>query len=818
MSSLSHRGIGSGRRRLAPWLFGFLLAILPLAAVTTCLRFLEAAPSGGGAPGPAVWSFSPRLPSETYRDRRPGPQAEPMVEQVRWLLHPTTGVPALAWAGQTLELLVGVALTLPARGVTATLTARIDGELLTYPLRVVRVEPLAAGWRSRVTCVVPASVPRESFDLELGLPDGRRERHARAVRVLHSDEGSLRAAIIADHQLWDPSSRLLKGARFPGLHPHRGSGSAAGEMARQGLEELVLLDPDLVLHLGDLIFGLEPQKELQEAKELLASSGPAAFFVPGNHDGYARYGIDLQAALPRLAVGMVECRRHLQDQDSFTWRSLWGFLGCVYGDIRPVLFRRLLSDGLEVWRRSMGPTEYAFDLGPFRFVGMNTYDGTPERRHAFSIQADIRGLRLGAPMVDNYGGYLSVPQLRWIEAEAKDASSRGKRLVLYGHHDPRGNPGGAPYHANQPFPTDPVGAGHFEAWNYDDQWDSNPADDRGPESATEHSGHALLRILGSHGGLYLSGHVHRDSTSRVSPGEALRDGILARHPVSFLQITTASAAPGEGGYWGTRLIRLLPDGQVESPHFAPDLGLQSLPFGGLWLGPVRGAREVAAVHTALPRPVRVRLRALLPHRTEGYHFTISPSPALVELVDVAQVSEGRALYYLAASIPAAGAALVRSGDEVRRFVVSASPLAKNRPPEPGLAVNGRRAPHGSRIQVKPGALVLLSADDGTDPDGHGLLTPMLEAEDGRGGRKGSLTLEAPEDGDLEVRLSLRDSHGALGLARVVLTTTALTSPTPPGAGEPTEDCDSAGRAVLWGALAVLLLGAALVFLGRRRRV
>ena len=50
-------------------------------------------------------------------------------------------------------------------------------------------------------------------------------------------------------------------------------------------------------------------------------------------------------------------------------------------------------------------------LEPFRFIGLNTMDGSPERRHAYSFFVDAFDLHLGAPFVDNYGGYLSPAQL-----------------------------------------------------------------------------------------------------------------------------------------------------------------------------------------------------------------------------------------------------------------------------------------------------------------------------------------------------------------------------------------------------------------------
>ncbi len=826
------------------------------------------------------------LPDPFYAQRPPAPQTRPLPGSIRWLAHPSPGAPALTRAGNRLSIRVAAALPdrRPWAGLRVTLHTRIAGHRwsTTLPVEGVRRATAAtaaaataattSGPLTEITCTVPASTPRESYDLSVRLPDGRQATHRRAVRVLHRATGPRRIVVVADHQLWDPSAHLLRGARHAGAFPRRGARHDHDAIARQGRHELDLLDPDLVLHLGDLLFGLDYAKEYPEALALwqghsaasdasvngtgasengrLDTPGPATFFVPGNHDAYARYGLNLKASLPKLAAGMVRCREHLPRRPHRQWRLLWKFLTCVYGDLRPVLFSRLLSDGLAAYRRTLGPPHYAFELGRTRFIALNTYDGTPERRHAYSLWVDIRGLHLGAPLVDNYGGYLSVAQLRWLGRQARAASARGQRLVVLGHHDPRGNPTGAAYHPNHAFPTDPVGPDHFEAWNYDGAWDSNPADSRDRETAVRHSGHALLRVLARHGGVYLTGHVHRDRRHRYPPDTPIRDGIVARRSVTFVKVTTASAAPKTGGYWGYRLLTLRPDGALDTTPFSIKPALPSVPAGNLWATTGQKHGEVATLHTGLPRAVTVRLRAVLPHRPRGYRF--DAGPATVRLLDVAPLDPNpsssapssahrrtrpaaavprsaaatrqtarEAVYYLQVRLPAAGPRVARSAAGIQRFTVRAVPAARNRPPGAFLQVNGRDVKPGDTHEVSMDTPVTFETR-GVDPDGHRLLTPRIADPRGRGARARRATLRFREPGAHRVTVTLRDELGAPATAHVTLRVArgGAHPATPPGTGNQGETtgagCASRARLVAIAALVLILLGIALILAGRRR--
>ncbi len=764
-----------------------------------------------------------RLPDAEYFRRPHAPQKRAVTSAIGLLAHPTTGAPALVTAGGELTLWVGLALSPPGRGITITLTTRLADRSLRVTLPVLRLKQVSGKRVSRITCRVPTGAARAVYDLTLTIPGRGAEQQRRAVRVRHGADGPVRVAVLADHQLWDPSVTLASGRKSANSYPRRGTSREHRAVARQGLHELRLLDPDLILHLGDLVFGLNYKKEYADALRLWRGTGLAAFMVPGNHDGYARYGVNLKASLPQLAAGVVRCRKHFP-RSLKSWSKIWTFLGCIYGDLKPVLFSRLLADGLVDWRRTLGPTHYAFTLGKLRFIGLNTYDGTPERRHAFSIWVNIKGLHLGAPMVDNYGGYLSVAQLRWLRQELQDAASHKLTPVLFGHHDPRGNPKGVPYHANQSFPTDPVGPNHFEAWNYDDAWDSNPGDGRAKESATRHSGHALLRLLARHGGYYLSGHVHHDAQRTYARGSSLAPGIVAKRPVTFIKVTTASAAPTSGGYWGYRLLQVKPDGTLDTTPYAATL--KSVPAGNLWAerhaAPTGG--RILTIHTGLPRAVSIRLHVALPARPGGWRFSSPDRGVSVALQNVtplppAKGSSAEALYRLQVTLPPAGKAVARLPQEVTKAFVYARPATSNRPPRAVLTLNGNPLRRDATLRLRRGSQIQLDASASGDPDGGRLLPPRWELDDGRGGHATRLSMTLRRDARHTLQLTVLDEHGAAHTQRVTLIVGHPNRSGTPADGRRGAGCAScSSQGDLTGAvsLGLLIAGVLLILFGGRR--
>jgi hypothetical protein len=95
-----------------------------------------------------------------------------------------------------------------------------------------------------------------------------------AVRIFGASQPRrFRFAVVSDHQLLDPSYRLRRREINGGDYPRRPEEPDNLAAARQGLAEMALLDPDFVLHLGDLTFGLDYAREYEEAHAFLRHGG-----------------------------------------------------------------------------------------------------------------------------------------------------------------------------------------------------------------------------------------------------------------------------------------------------------------------------------------------------------------------------------------------------------------------------------------------------------------------------------------------------------------------------------------------------------------
>ncbi|MDY0003767.1 MAG: metallophosphoesterase family protein, partial [Polyangia bacterium] len=742
--------------------------LLCLASCQDGLRIERAPGARPGAEAPGLRLAASERPIFELRPgdplyfSRPGPsQALPMTVRISRLVHPTIGAPALAASGGLMTVWLAARdakETRAAATASLRLETRVSGQLLGLPLRVVERRVGASGARAaahgevpaglaRLLVRVPASAPRETFDLVLETPGAPVERQRRAVRVLHSDPAGkpFRFALVADQQLWDPSVLFSRGRRNARAYPARGESQESRAMARQVLGELGLWDPDFAVQLGDLVFGLDYERELEDALSVLGDSPVAAFTVPGNHDAYALYGVDLKLGGVGLAAAILRCR-HLVQGSELSASRIWKLVVCAYGDVKERLFRRLLYDGLVAFRRNLGPPYYSFRLGRFQFIALNTYDGSPERRHAYSLWLDVLGRHLGAPLVDNYGGTLSAAQLRFLEREARAAAAEGLTVVFIGHHDPRGNAEGEAFHENEPFPTSPVGIGHFEEWNYDGSWDSDPGDGRGKESASDHSGHALLRLVARYGSAYISGHVHRDEQRLYRKGERILGGIVAARDVTFLRVTTASSSTSKGSYWGYRIVTALPEGGLSLAPFSREL--PSVPAGNLWAEGEDGAtgergtspRDTGvSVHTGLPEAARVRLRkVLVTGAGPGYRFG-ARAPARARLVDVFPLADpgragARAIHYLGLHLPAAPPEAMKDARRILATELAAAPASGNRPPLPLVRADGRPVRQGEAVSLRAGEALELDSSESRDPDSDGLLPPLWRWRD-RAGRE-----------------------------------------------------------------------------------
>jgi hypothetical protein len=672
------------------------------------------------------------LPDPDYAHRPFAPQQQPVVRRIRHIVYPTLGAPALVSQGGRFQIWMRKDVS-DIRPVAwkVRLATRWDGRGgQTYLARVVRVSRSPErGW-VKLDVALPLGVPREHFHLRVRGPGGLEDSQPRAVRVLERDSGPYTFVVMGDHQLWDPSWKVSPGDKNSRGYPKRGQKDINKRITLQTIREMELLDPDFVLYVGDLLYGLDYSKEYPEMWSWWHQNRLATFMVPGNHDAYAIYEVKIKGNLARMGRSFLTCRRTFPTKAD--WWQIWKYLSCVYSDIKEVLFDNLVHDGLESWKRTFGPPYYSFEVGPYHFVAVNSYDGTNRRRHGFSLYIPIKSLRLGAPAVDNYGGYISVEQLRWLERDVKEAASRGKTIVFFSHNDPRGNLKGERYHVNEPFPTDPVGLDHFEEWNFDARrWDSNPRDTRGPESRNRNNGHALLRLVARYGSYYFSGHVHEDAQTVYRPGQRIVGKIKARKKLEFIRVTTAASGVRPGGYWGYRFLRADRKGKIDTRPYFAEKGLLSVPAGNFWKKVWRAAEgpEVTLV-SGLPKPLLVSLRFRLAFRPKtGYRFVQTMDGTHGRTLDlpVRRVSVDRderlATYWVRAWLPKPKKATFPHSTAFDWPSRIRTKIARNnRPPDPRIVLirgDGKKivVRGDDRAKLPIGSSVVLDGSPSRDPEG-----------------------------------------------------------------------------------------------------
>ncbi len=768
--------------------------------------------------------------AQTLYDRdyayRPTKQRDVVVRKIQRLLAPTITFPTLVTAGGTLSILIRASRGPDGKLRAARSPARWEvfvlrrGQKPARRCRVLRVTP--SGNNLSLQAVAPVHLARDVYDIRVMGP-GVDETQPNAVRVLGNQASdSFSVAMVADHQLWDPSYKLTGRGINTGLFPRDPKAADNMAITRQGFAELRLLDPDFVINAGDMVFGVDFPKEYEHARAVMRDARLPMFAVPGNHDGYADYVVKLRGGALTMVSGMVTCKKHLQGE--MTWGKAWIFITCLYGDIKELLYADLHRDGLVYWKRQLGPTTYAFDRGKMRFVGLNTYGGTPERRHAFSIYMDAFDLRLGVPAVDNYGGYLTKKQLHFLREQARRATKQGRTLVVFGHHDPRGNARGTRYHANEPFPTDPVSMGGFEEWNYDSkQWDSDASDQRRDETPHRHSGKKLLEILAWHGGYYLCGHVHHDERTVYEPGSKIQ-GIPVRRRLEIVRATTAAAGCTGRGYWGYRLLKVK-GRRITAADYDLPKGLPSVPVGNLWIKHAEGPPREAFITSHLPKPTRVVVTMTVPTSPTGYRFRLRPGGdepvegALEEKAPrVLQVREegGKMVFWVEVSVAAA-----RFPPGERTLVRRILRALKARDNTAPVAIIEAAAAGTNQIQSPEGGFdavvgqpLLLSAERSRDDQDDRILDYLWDLGDGKMIRGDRVAHRFTSPGRRTIKLTLVDETGARSTALRVVN--IQHPPSPPGCrGCSTPVNVSTG---VGGALILGLIVAALAVWRRRRTV
>lgn len=722
--------------------------------------------------------------------------------RIRDLRSPVIGHPALVHAGKRFAVWTtrpfAVARLLPADGCGGPITLRPGVSSSQADGRLVRTE-----------VTVPADAPRAPWHLELLWEDGTRFEEPLAVRVLGpapaAGEGDVpfRFAVMTDHQLLDPSWELGDTAQAPSKRPWHGEKKANLAMTEQIFRELGLLDPDMVVHLGDLLFGLKFPEEYAAMYRRVAGSRLVGFYIPGNHDGYATYSVRLPE-LGALALGVVSCRAKMPKNLDFTanWYEIFTFLSCLYSDLKEELFDHLVADGLEHWKATLGPLNHAHARGRFHFIFLNTYGGTNRRRHSFSVYVKMFDRHIGAPMVDNYGGTLSEEDLVFVQAELAEAAGHGRTPVVFAHHDPRGNTDAAPYHQNEPFPTDPVGINHFEEWNYDGAWDSNPDDARGKESGTDNSGTRLLALLARSGGYYISGHLHKDGEWRYAPGSTLGKALRVERQLTFVKVTTAASSTKDGSRWGYRLFTALPDGTLDLAPVVP--GRKSVPAGNFWVETkLSDDRGEVRVHNALPVPLTLHVPVCVPAAAVGYRL-VSGTGARQTLVDAPDAPEGFRRFVWRVNVPMGVSAFATPG--ILDLVVA--PADGNRPPQVRITADGRPVTPESEVPAPR----VLDASGTTDPDGD----PLGGAHFMTGDARVDGTRWAPGQATGPFTFAVRDDAGAWTRARYTLGPPRRPDP-PRSAGPRGCGCNCTFATTAGSGAGLLLIGAALWFFRRRAR-
>jgi len=694
---------------------------------------------------------------------------DPGRESLGPVVYPALGMPALVVPGDRFSVLVA-ASCVPDLG---SLEARLS--LVGVPehlveLTVLGLDPLRDGTR-RLHLRVPAGVGADHWDLVLD-DDGCLERRQPSSVRTHRVGERLRFAVLADEQVGDPTGLLPGGTQNGTLYPKRGTAELAARRRLQVQRELELLDPLFVLYPGDLVFGMDYQAEYREVGVRLGTARLAVFAVPGNHDGYALHRVAPRAGWHRQVHKAAFCVGRFAPGSPVDGVAAVG--GCVLARLSDVLELQLEVDGLDTWRRVLGPDSYAFEVGGLRFVGLNTYGGSVARRAAVPVslgrlkdwvELDLLGEAgldplLGAPLVDNYGGFLTPDDIGWLGARADEARADGLGLVVFGHHDPTGvylgQPGVIP---NDPFGEDPVGMGDFEVWNFDGGWDSQPGDGIETESAAAHSGARLVAALPPGPVTMVVGHAHYDSDRSLPAGQLPGQ----RADLTVLQATTGGAGLAhDGAYRGYRLVEI-DDGTLGDGSFAEARGWPSVPLGNLWSQtlPREAGPPDRELVSGLPMPMDVRLRFELPRSPTGYRFTVDGQDGALSAGSFSH-GDHELVAWLPVEIPAARPAGVVADEpaELARVVVRWELAEDNAVPEAVISRAGRRPASLERpLRIRAGAELRLSALGSRDE------AELVAAHWSIGGleREGfepRLSVERP--GSYPVTLTVVDACGAEG--------------------------------------------------------
>ncbi len=711
-----------------------------------------------------------------YASRPVPDQAQPIAPAIRQLVYPTLGLPALVRPGERFSALAQPACELSEAGLQAWLSPVGIAAPADIPLAIegLQQDEPAPGL-VRIALRAPVDLGADHYHLHMRKGSCLDDSQPSAVRI-YRERTRQRLAVLADQQLGDPTAHLEGGTANGTLYP--GAGHEDPQSFRAQLQqELEFLDPLLVLYTGDLVFGMDYVAEYGQLRSELSQARLAIFAVPGNHDAYANHSASLGEGAPRRLLSLALCGRRFLSAEPLDGLTAAG--SCALQQLAGAANYRLEYDGLEGFRRSLGPENYVFEVGNTRFIGFNSYGGSAARRMAVPVSLGrLRDWRLpellappqldptlGAPLVDNFGGWIDRATRDWIAAQVRDARQAGRSVALLSHHDPTGV-----YRQelavvpNEPFGSNPMGLGVFEVWNYDRDWDSDPQDDVGKERAQEHGGQRLMQLLAGQGTTWFCGHAHRDAM-RVMPLGPISNEAGPPALLRVVQTTTGGAGlSDEQAQRGYRMVEF-EGGELGDVDFVPDLGWSSLPAGNFWIE--RSVEETGAqtVVNGLPLPIEGRLRFTLPASQTGYRFLADGQP--LPLADLTQLGD-RLVAYVQVQAPAARNAqpVARNAQQLGRIVVEPSVHVTNLPPKVEIMEVGERQRRRQRsLRLRVGKTLHVSAAGSSDEEG---LLRTVWRLDGRQAEGMEARFTLHERGRTRIELRVWDMHGAMAeTSRVV---------------------------------------------------
>lgn len=331
--------------------------------------------SGMGRAGVGVWllgGLGGMIPWRSARAASVGEAAYPVPK----LLYPGHFAPALAAPGEPLRAEV----SMPASaGVAAARLVPASGAPVILKSELSKNDAVSGAFEFML---YPESKPAPggySLEITLKLPDGDKAfSKPNSVWIADAFPESFTFGIVSDYHVGDNRGKRIA----PKLD--------FTKLRARILEELDALKPAFVLVTGDVVY--QPGQYANDyetlKKEFLQSIHAPVFAAPGNHDIY------------KIKIGDV-----------------WNI------------------EGRDFWRDYMGPLTQTFDYGRHRFIGMNTFDRSPDARDMTKIANAGSPQKLSATAQ----GGVTPSQLQWLESELKRASAEDKITTVFGHHSPIDN-------------------------------------------------------------------------------------------------------------------------------------------------------------------------------------------------------------------------------------------------------------------------------------------------------------------------------------------------------------------------------------------